>query len=120
MVAGIDAQLAAGASVAGRFTTPAGVGISDGVVSGDRLALDGLYPPFYGSVATDSNGFYLVRGLPPGTYRLSFRDTTSGLTEFWNDKASFDAADNIVLVPGQARSGFDAVLGITPPHFRSS
>jgi hypothetical protein len=114
-VAGIDAELAAGASVAGRFTTLAGVGISEGVVSVDRLAVDGLYPPFYGTVATDSNGYYLVRGLPPGTYRLSFHDTTSGLTEFWNDKASFDAADNIVLASGQARSGFDAVLGITPP-----
>jgi hypothetical protein len=115
VVAGIDAELGAGASVSGRFTTPAGIGVSEGVVSLDRLALDGLYPPFYGTVATDSSGFYLVRGLPPGTYRLSFHDTTSGLTEFWNDKASFDAADNIVLASGQARPGFDAVLGITPP-----
>ena len=64
---------------------------------------------------TDSDGFYVVQGLPPGTYRLSFTDIPSGVGEFWNDKATVEAADLIVLRVGQALTGFDAVLGITPP-----
>ena len=115
VVTGIDAEMVLGASVAGRFTTAAGVGVQEGGVGVQRLAVDGRYPPFFGSTQTDPNGFYVVQGLPPGTYRLSFHDTTSGLGEFWNDKASFDAADGIDLAIGQARSGFDAVLGISPP-----
>jgi hypothetical protein len=79
-----------------------------------RLAVDGHHPPFYGSGETDPDGYYVVQGLPPGTYRLQFGSTT-GIGEFWNDKASFDAADDIVLAVGQARTGIDAVLGISPP-----
>ena len=74
-VTGIDAELAVGARVSGRLTTPTGVGVDNGGVFAHRLAVDGLYPPFNGSVQTDADGFYVVQGLPPGTYRLSFYDT---------------------------------------------
>ena len=114
VVTGIDAELAVGASVAERLTTLAGVGVHDGGVGAHRLA-DGLDPPFFGSGQTDANGFYVVQGLPPGTYRLQFFDHTQNLTEFWNDRASLAAADDVVLTVGQARTGIDAVLGFPPP-----
>lgn len=113
-VTGVDAELAVGASISGRFTTPAGVGAHGGVLA-HRLAVDGRYPPFYGSAETSSDGFYTVQGLPAGTYRLSFYDVASGLGEFWNDKTSIDAADIIVLTVGQVRTGVDAVVGISTP-----
>ena len=102
-VTGIDAELAVGARVAGRLTTPAGVGVDNGGVCAHRLALDGLHPPYFGSAQTDADGFFVVQGLPPGTYRLEFYDATRDVGEFWNDKASLDAADDIVLTVGQSR-----------------
>ena len=63
--------------------------------------LDGLYPPYIGFARTDADGFYVVQGLPPGTYRLEFYDPTHDVGEYWNDKASLDAADDIVLTVGQ-------------------
>lgn len=111
---GINAQLAEGAQISGRLTTPTGIPIGNGGVQAYRLAVDGLYPPFFGGGTLGIDGYYVVRGLPPGTYRLQFQDSTQNVGEFWNDKASFDAADDIVLTVGQHRSGVDAVLG-TPP-----
>ena len=113
-VTGINAELAIGASVSGRFTTPSGVGVAGVTVQAHRSP-DGLNPGYYGVTATDANGAYVVQGLPPGTYRLQFHDSPSGPGEYWNDKPSLSAADGIVLSAGQARSGFDAVLGLSPP-----
>jgi hypothetical protein len=110
---GINAELAVGAKVSGRLTTPTGVGIHDGFVMAHRLPVDGLFPPFYGAGSTDADGFYVVQGLPRGTYRLQFQDAQN--SEFWNDKPTLDAADDIVLTVGEARTGIDAVLGTPPP-----
>jgi len=113
-VTGINFELALGARVTGRLTTPTGVGVDNGVVSPERLD-DGTSPAFSHLVSTDANGFYVIQALPAGTYVLRFDDLTRDVTEYWNDKASFDAADRIVMAAGQERTGFDAILSTPGP-----
>jgi Carboxypeptidase regulatory-like domain len=111
----VNVQMAVGAKLAGRLTTPTGGPVDNGGVGVTRLAIDGLNPPYFGSTQTNSDGYYVVQGLPPGTYVLSFSDITNGVGEFWNDKPTLDTADHIVLAVGQERTGFDAILGALPP-----
>jgi hypothetical protein len=113
-VTGINFELALGARVTGRLTTPTGIGVDNGVVSPERLD-DGSTPIFSHLVSTDADGSYVIQGLPAGTYVLRFSDLTHDVAEYWNDKASFAEADHIVLTAGQERVGIDAVLGTPPP-----
>ena len=112
-ITGIDAELAVGARVTGRLTTATGVGVHDGFVEAYRLGSSGY--GLFTSAHTGPDGFYGFEEMPPGTYRMHFQDFTNNTEEFWNDKASLSAADDVVLTAGQERAGIDAVLGTPPP-----
>ena len=59
----------------------------------------------------NEDGTYTIGGLAPGTYRVLFAgDSTLWATEYWNDKPSPGQGDDIVLGPGETRTGIDAVL----------
>ncbi|MFD7074581.1 carboxypeptidase regulatory-like domain-containing protein [Nocardioides sp. NPDC059952] len=48
-------------------------------------------------VTADVSGAYALRGLPAGNYRLEFVSYSGHLSEWYNDKASFEAADDIAV-----------------------
>lgn len=112
-VAGKDAELARYAMITGTVTAPLPVG--DVVVTAYEK-VDGSWEWVTSTWVED--GAYELRGLPGGTYRLRFRDYSDQLrTEFWNDKASIDLADDITVATGASATGRDAVLAPThtPP-----
>ncbi len=85
---GIDAQLTEGTEVAGRVTDANGnpiAGISVNVNPVDSGSSVGAQ--------TDSSGNYRTSALPPGAYRVQFRDGSSPATwasQFWNGQVDAD------------------------------
>ncbi|MGZ8763485.1 MAG: carboxypeptidase regulatory-like domain-containing protein, partial [Acidimicrobiia bacterium] len=108
---GIDATLAAGASVSGRVTDPIGQPASnvcvDAVVDSSN-GIDGV-----GGATTAPDGTYTISGLPPTTVKFVFRDCNGVgpyVQEWWNDVPDPATATPITLAPGEARTGVDAQL----------
>ncbi|MER7558656.1 carboxypeptidase regulatory-like domain-containing protein [Nocardioides sp. NPDC126508] len=62
-------------------------------------------------VTADASGAYALRGLPVGDYRLQFDSYSGHLSEWYNDKASFEAADD-VAVRARETSSADTELTI--------
>jgi hypothetical protein len=112
-VAGTDAELARGAVITGTVTAP--LALDDAEVTAYEK-VDGEWD--WVTSAWIDGGSYELRGLRGGTYRIRFRDYSGALrTEFWNDKASIELADDITVAVGGTASGRDAVLAptYTPP-----
>jgi len=63
-------------------------------------------------VLTDASGNYVLSGLAAGSYKLEFGLPAGSnyLTEWWNDKATFELADAIVVTVGAAVTGTNVVL----------
>lgn len=115
-VTGINAQLAAKASIRGRVTDEAGapldqihiiIYISDG--------FDGW--PFWGFTFTDDAGQYAVSGLDAGIYRLGFidfREPDQYQAEFYADAPDLDHATDIPVQTGQQVTGIDVQMARVP------
>jgi len=105
--ANINAQLAGGGIISGRVTNSAGAGIANVVVNANDLNFNLIR---FGR--TDANGYYSVQGLPTGSYKIFFSTSSAGyyVGEWYNDKASFDAADQVSVTVGQITSNIDAML----------
>ena len=94
---GIDAQLSQGTEVAGQVTDTSGnpiAGIAVNVNSVDGGSSVGA--------RTDASGKYRTSGLPPGTYRVQFRDGSSPATwasQFWSGRSTPTAA-TVLTVSG--------------------
>ena len=59
----------------------------------------------------NADGSYEIGGLAPGTYRVGFfADPAVWAFEVWNNKLSPMLGDDIVLAPGETRTGIDADL----------
>ena len=71
---------------------------------------DGAWIPFT-TIMTAANGRYDLGGLPGGAYKLGFHDPATGVTEYWNDKASLADADTLNVQNAGSNSGLDAELG---------
>ena len=53
--------------------------------------------------------------LPPGEYRVGFGGGSSGFIEQWyNNSASFDLADTVIVSSGQTRTNVNATLELAP------
>jgi hypothetical protein len=64
---------------------------------------------------TDVSGNYTVTGLPAGSYKVEFDPSTSGvsaayITEYYNDKATYGAADPVSVSLGATVNNINAVL----------
>ncbi|MCX6563290.1 MAG: carboxypeptidase-like regulatory domain-containing protein, partial [Candidatus Aminicenantes bacterium] len=96
---GINAVLATAAAISGTVTNAAGAGASSVFVTAYDLS---QFPVKDGM--TDASGNYKIEGLPTGTYRVFFEAgyNTNDLSEWYNDKSSFDTADNISVTAGGA------------------
>jgi len=106
---GINAQLAIGGSISGRVTDSAGTGISDVAV---RVFKPSSSSSYFKSGITDLWGNYEVQGLPSGSYKVYFYNTGDYVSEWYNDKSSFDSADSVAVTAGNTTSGINAQLAI--------
>jgi hypothetical protein len=110
---GISASLDQAGKIAGSVTD-----LSDGSSVAD-IAVgawyhDGLAWVNAGGGVTNSSGQYVVGGLAPGLYRLMFEDVYSPpryLTEFYDNKASIEAANDVGVTAGATTANIDAALG---------
>ena len=69
-VAGIDASLAAGASITGHVTDSQGHPVAGRQRVGNSST--GMTGGGYGSATTNANGVYVITGLAAGDYRVQF------------------------------------------------
>jgi hypothetical protein len=110
---GIDAVLvsatAAGTSITGHVTTPAGAGIADVCVypfdasTTDRTA--------DAAACTDSAGVYTLSLAQAGSYNLVFYDSSGGYVSQWYDNAPYEGlAKPVAVAAGTPTKGIDAVL----------
>jgi hypothetical protein len=106
---GIDAQLADGGAVSGRITDATGtVGIANVEV---QICDLGQY--WYPGTNTDSDGYYTLKGLPAGDYKIQFQTNwTPGnyVGEWYNNKTTFESADTVPVTVGQTTTDIDAQL----------
>ena len=100
-----NASLTAAGAITGTVRDPFGQPVEGLVVSAwhaDGASTAGV---------TDAAGGYEIVGLPAGAYTIHFDGSEHGLTsEYFDDAATWSAAEEISLSGGQTRSGVDATL----------
>ena len=108
-VANINASLTAYSKISGTVTGPGGTPpLADIQVEAHRW--NGYEWSGKDAVPTDSNGFYLIEGLDPGTWRVDFEDSSGEyLYETYNNATNLDSGTDIVVpvettVPGISAS----------------
>jgi protocatechuate 3,4-dioxygenase beta subunit len=107
---GIDARLADGIRVGGTVTDASGNPLADIDVN---INPDG--PGASGFARTDSSGRYATTPVPPGRYRVQFRDNSSPpswAVTYWQQQPSYNSATLLELasVDAPERVGIDARL----------
>lgn len=105
-LSGIDADLAAGGSIAGKVT---GGGAP---LSGSLVIVSTIDGEAVSSVRTAADGTYSVAGLPPGPYRVKFSDTPPYAGEWFDDQPSQDLAQTVTVGTSQDATGVDADLAL--------
>ena len=66
-----------------------------------------------GSTYTDENGFYEIKKLPAGTYRVRVNTyDTEYIAEYYNDVLDYDSATLVAVNEGEQTSGIDFELAI--------
>jgi hypothetical protein len=129
VVTGIDADLEAGAQIAGSVTSNA-TGAPLGSIY--VCAIGASSGELFECTSTDEEGHYVLEKLPGGSYKVVFsidfeewyeeefgEEEDDGYpTQFWNGQTTLAAANVISLVAGQSATGIDARLG--PPASQPS
>jgi hypothetical protein len=111
---GVNASLAAGASISGTVTAPGAVNNAGVCV----IAYGGPGAYFEGVAGTNAAGTYELTNLPADSYRVAFDPSCEGLqaTDFgigwYNGQASVASATIQTLSAGQALSGINDALGL--------
>lgn len=112
---GIDAKLAPGAQILGRVTEiGTGAPLRSELVCAEEPGFEGWQQA--GCDWTDDGGEYAIRGLPAGTYVVSFGlEYTPEFSyllrgEWWQGAATRDDAEPIEIAPPETRSGIDGRL----------
>ncbi len=119
---GIDATMPAAGHITGVVTNADHAGLPDIDVSAYEPDGEGGWT-YAGWVMTGADGSYDLGGLGSGAYRLEFADYGNGdyFEQYFNDKGSLDAADDVPVSAGATTSGIDAtlvsvdVVDTTPP-----
>ena len=102
----INAQLATGGGISGRVTNTSAAGIQN-----IRVRVYDLDYNFWGSIYTDASGNYTVMGLPTGNYKVYFYNNgLNYVSEWYSDKSSFDAADQVTVTAGSTTPNINAEL----------
>ena len=118
----IGASMQPGATISGHVDDSEGDDAEFVCVDAQPTGLsepDGVDPFGPGFAATNASGNYTITGLKAGDYKLRLSDCSPfGVldfdTEWWNNKASYAAADTVSVTAGGNSTGKDAVVGDTP------
>jgi hypothetical protein len=107
---GIDAALQEPGKISGEVTNLAGVPLSRVDVEVTSASADFDFE-ITKSASTNANGEYTVEGLPEGEYRVGFFPNESTYrSQYYNDQASFTAANLVHVTAGGTTSGIGAAL----------
>ena len=110
-ITGKDAVLARAGRISGRVTNSAGDGIPNLYVNVLRKPAGATSWESFNSFPTNTQGFYEIGGLAAGTYRVCvYTNMNKYLSECWNNAATVESAQDIVVGEGGHASGKDAVL----------
>lgn len=110
---GIDASLEPAGAVSGTVTGEGGAPLGSIYVIAHRWSPALGYWESVGGNLTQSDGTYVVPGLPADSYKLEFVDFDgSHLGEYWDDQASLLDAAVVEVAAGATTSGRDAVLAL--------
>jgi 5-hydroxyisourate hydrolase-like protein (transthyretin family)/protocatechuate 3,4-dioxygenase beta subunit len=105
----ITGQLAEGGIISGRVTDESGtLGIAN-----ISVHVRDLNNNHINGNGTDSNGFYTVRGIPAGDFKVEFwTNNVSGnyISEWYNNKPDFNQADILTITVGQELTDINAQL----------
>jgi hypothetical protein len=76
------------------------------------FVLSAAIPKFVAETTTDLNGKYTVEGLAPGSYKVEFfpEFETNLVPQFYKEKNSFSAADEVKVEEGKPTEKIDAAL----------
>ena len=109
-VAGIDASLAAGASITGHVTDSQGQPLQGVNVSFSSVTIGGTYA----SAMTDGRGVYAITGLLAGDYRVQFAAPLGSnlVSEYLPDTTNISLAVPVKVSAGASLTGIDASLSV--------
>jgi len=105
----IDAQLAEGGIITGRVTDGSGNGIPNvSIQIRDTTNYTFIW------TGTDGSGYYTAQGVPAGSWLVFFQcpQTSTFVSEFYNDKLWQSSADLVNVTAGQTISNIDAQLAV--------
>ena len=106
---GINAVLAAGGHITGTVTNAAGAALAGITVVCNQP--DGSGRWWGWSTDTDANGAYDFGAVSSGSHRIWFQDYSGAYAaQYYNNKPSFETADNVAVTAGATTSGINAVL----------
>ncbi|MCP4215288.1 MAG: hypothetical protein GY765_11565, partial [bacterium] len=103
----INAQLATGGGLSGRVTASTGTGLAD-----VQVTVHGSGGDYVNSIFSDSEGYYTMEGIAPGVCKVFFDTYAAGnyVGQWYNNKNSYEAADEIGITAGQTTILEDARL----------
>jgi hypothetical protein len=112
---GINAELVLGGRIAGRVIDATTLAPIEGVLA---CAFEGEAEPG-GCAPTNSNGEYVISGLPSGDgYKVEFEafgPSSEYQQQFYNDKSSLAEAQSVPVTAPNTTSGINAALQPVPP-----
>lgn len=108
---GVNATLSIGATVSGAVTGAGGGPLGGICVSAVVGSVDNASGA--GGTTTAPDGTYTLAGLPAGDVKIHFgdcNDVHTHIGQWWNNAAQIVDAQTLTLIPGEHRTGIDAVL----------
>jgi 5-hydroxyisourate hydrolase-like protein (transthyretin family) len=108
---GIDAQLSSASSMTGKVTGPDDLPLSSVEVT--AYIWNGANWDIANQTYPSGNGIYVLNGLMPGTYRVSFNETAAIYPiRFYIDAPDLLTADDIIIGGGMVVTGINMKLGV--------
>lgn len=108
-----EVVLGGAAQLTGVVTGSTGAGIEGAEVTA-YVEQNGAWVPFT-TLPTVAGGRYDLGLLPGGTYKLGFHDPATGVTEYWNDKATLVDADVLTVQNAGSSTGLNVQLATPLP-----
>jgi hypothetical protein len=100
-----DAVLTLGGAITGQVTNTSGNAVNYVWVTVYNLDYN-----YVNGASTTSSGYYTVSAVPAGNYKVEFDPSFNYIGEWYDDRHSFDTADQVEVSGGDTTSGIDAVL----------
>ena len=115
IITNVNAALEAGGAISGRILDLLGKGASQIEVEA-KIKVDGKWVQVVAIVQSDSQGRYIIHGLPSGAYRLYFSDPIERYSSrYYGDVQSVEASPDIAVVTGATTADINVMMATTVP-----